>query len=105
MIIRARRTTTISGREFGMRLLASTIVLMSCVLASPPTYHVLGDESGPWPKILSSIGLQPISGGAAGVVVVRRGSPQTAASWKARIEQGLILVLEGESDLAEAFGF
>ena len=73
--------------------------------AATPTYHVLGDEPGAWPKILSSIGLQPIAGGPAGVVVVRRGSPQTAASWKSRIDQGLILVLEGESDLAQSFGF
>jgi len=73
--------------------------------AAPPTYHILGDEPGAWPKILSSIGLQPIAGGPAGVVVVRRGAPQTAASWKSRIEEGLILVLEGESDLAQSFGF
>jgi hypothetical protein len=73
--------------------------------AAAPTYHILGDEPGAWPKILSSIGLQPIAGGPAGVVVVRRGSPQTAAAWKARIDQGLILVLEGESELAQSFGF
>ena len=73
--------------------------------SAPPTYHVLGDDPGAWPKILSSIGLQPIAGGPAGVVVVRRGSPQTAASWSSRIDQGLILVLEGESDLAQSFGF
>jgi hypothetical protein len=66
---------------------------------------VLGDDPGAWPKILSSIGLQPIAGGPTGVVVVRRGSPQTAASWKSRIDEGLILVLEGESDLAQSFGF
>lgn len=73
---------------------------------SPATaYHVLGDEPGAWPKIFSSIGLQPIAGGPAGLVVVRRGSPQTAEAWRSRIEQGLILVLEGESDLAQSFGF
>ena len=77
----------------------------TCAQAATPTYHVLGDDPGAWPKILSSIGLQPIAGGPAGVVVIRRGSPQTAASWKSRIEQGLILVLEGESELAESFGF
>ena len=83
-------------------------LLLLCGLtlsAATPTYHVLGDEPGAWPKILSSIGLQPIAGGPAGVVVVRRGSPQTAASWRSRIDQGLILVLEGESDLAQSFGF
>ena len=81
------------------------LVLGAIGFAGTPTYHVLGDEPGAWPKILSSIGLQPISGGPAGIVVIRRGSPQTAAAWKSRIEQGLILVLEGESDLAQLFGF
>ncbi|HEY3738823.1 MAG TPA: hypothetical protein VGL53_03215, partial [Bryobacteraceae bacterium] len=79
---------------------------LACAFATaPPTYHVLGDEPGAWPKILSSIGLQPIAGGPAGVVVVRRGSPQTASAWQPRVEEGLILVLEGESDLAQSFGF
>ena len=85
--------------------LALILLTITISPAATPTYHVLGDEPGAWPKILSSIGMQPIAGGPAGVVVVRRGSPQTAASWKSRIEQGLILVLEGESDLAQSFGF
>ena len=88
-----------------LRLCVKFSFLMVSLHAATPTYHVLGDEPGPWPKILSSIGLQPITGGPAGVVVVRRGSPQTAVSWKSRIDEGLILVLEGESDLAQSFGF
>ena len=89
-----------------MHLRVSVVALaaVSC-FAAAPTYHVLGDEPGAWPKIFSSIGLQPIAGGPAGVVVVRRGSPQTAEAWKSRIDQGLILVLEGESELAQSFGF
>src|SRR5882724_10025021 len=102
-----RRTTTTSGQGSGMHLLVSFTAALALVgaQAATPTYHVLGDEPGAWPKILSSIGLQPIAGGPAGVVVVRRGSPQTAGSWRSRIDQGLILVLEGESDLAQSFGF
>ena len=82
-------------------------ILLACAAqAAVPNYHVLGDEPGAWPKIFASIGLQPITGGPAGVVVIRRsGSPQTAASWNSRIDQGVILVLEGESDLAQSFGF
>ena len=99
----------ISARGFGMdsrgRTAAFFALLTIACQASPPTYHILGDEPGAWPKILSSIGLQPIAGGPAGIVVVRRGSPQTASSWKTRIDEGLILVLEGESDLAQSFGF
>lgn len=71
----------------------------------PPTYHVLGDDPGPWPKILGSAGFQPIRGGAAGVVVIRRGSETHAEEWRARVEQGMFLVLEGESAIAETLGF
>ena len=69
------------------------------------TYHVAGDDPGPWPAILSSIGLTAASGGPANLVVVRNVSPKSVPQWLERIEQGETVVLEGESDLAQALGF
>ncbi len=90
-----------------MRLLIS-LVCIACGIAMasvPPTYHVLGDDPGPWPKILASAGFQPIHGGAAGIVVLRRGSERAGAQWRDRVEKGMFLVLEGESAIAESLGF
>jgi hypothetical protein len=87
-------------------LLPLLAAVLTCHAApAPSTYHVLGDDPGAWPKIFRPVGFVPIAGGPATVVVVRRGSPQTAAAWLDRINQGLILVLEGDSDLAQSFGF
>jgi hypothetical protein len=72
---------------------------------APPSYHVLGDEPGAWPAILESAGLRPLRGGAANLVVLRRGSDQNALAWRSRVEQGMVLVLEGDSPVAAAFGF
>ena len=84
-----------------MLLLASLLL----AAAPPPTFHVLGDDPGPWPKILSSAGFQPIRGGAAGIVVLRRGSDKAGERWRERVEKGMFLVLEGESAMAESLGF
>ena len=75
---------------------------------SPPAlfhFHVAGDEPGPWPAILSSIGLVESGAGAAGVVVVRSGFADAAPQWLERAGQGAVVVVEGESGLAEALGF
>ncbi len=88
-----------------MRLLASVVLAVGLQAGVPPTYHVLGDDPGPWPKILSSVGFQPIRGGAAGIVVLRRGSDRAGERWRERVENGMFLVLEGESAMAESLGF
>jgi hypothetical protein len=90
-----------------MRLLVSLSLLLSsaCIGSVPPTYHVLGEDPGAWPKILSSVGFQPIRGGAAGIVVLRRGSDRAGDRWRERVENGMFLVLEGESAMAESLGF
>ena len=88
-----------------MRLLASVLLALGMQASVPPTYHVLGDDPGPWPKILSSVGFQPIRGGAAGIVVLRRGSDRAGERWRERVEKGMFLVLEGESAMAESLGF
>ena len=74
------------------------------------SFQVLGGDPGGWPELLSSIGL--ITTGltrgpdpAAGVVVAPHGTGVPAAEWAARVERGTMLVLEGESPLAAAFGF
>jgi hypothetical protein len=72
--------------------------------AGLPYFSVLSGDAGAWPEILSSIGLQRQPAAVARVVVVRAGAA-ASPEWSSRVEQGAILVLEGESPLAEMFGF
>jgi hypothetical protein len=69
------------------------------------SYHVIGDEPGAWPRVLSSVGLTAKTAGPVGIFVVRGKSPLTAAQWLERVDKGAYLVLESESDLATALGF
>jgi len=69
------------------------------------TYSVIGNEAGAWPAILSSIGLLSGPVGEAAVVVAPPGSNGPVSGWAERVENGTILVVEGESPLAAAFGF
>ncbi len=74
---------------------------------SPPftaTFSVLAPDPGPWPPILSSIGLQPQADSSAGILVIRPGAPAPAHLME-RVEQGAFLILEGESSAADSFGF
>src|SRR5208283_1122985 len=91
-----------------MRLPAASLLFL---LASPairaaalPYFSVLSDDAGSWPDILGSIGLERQPASQAHVFVARAGAP-ASAEWTARVERGAILVLEGESSLAEMFGF
>lgn len=68
-------------------------------------YHVAGDEPGPWPEIFSSLGLAPGAAGADGIFVLRTGAADLEAQWRERVAQGALLVLEGDSGIAAAFGF
>jgi hypothetical protein len=72
--------------------------------ADLPYFSVLSEDTGAWPKILSSIGLQPQPAGLARVFVARTGA-SGSSEWPARVERGAILILEGESSLADSFGF
>jgi hypothetical protein len=67
-------------------------------------YAVLSEDAGAWPQILESVGFQAIAPGQASIFVIR---PQTAAStgWTERVEQGAVVILEGQSSVAEMFGF
>src|SRR5947209_15667107 len=72
--------------------------------AADPYFSVLSTNQGAWPAILSSIGLLPQPPALARIFVARTGAP-ASAEWPARIEQGAILILEGESSLADSLGF
>jgi len=93
-----------------MRSLVSlALVLAGCPLgpahaADLPYFSVLSDDAGAWPEILSSIGLQRQPAGLARIFVARTGA-SASAEWNGRVEKGAILILEGESSLADMFGF
>ena len=72
--------------------------------AALPYFSILSDDAGPWPAILTSIGLLRQPAPVAHVFVARSGA-SASAEWTARVDQGAILILEGESSLAEMFGF
>ena len=92
-----------------MHFLAKTCLFaaLSCpILAGASfSYHVLGDDAGSWPATLASIGLIDGPATDAAVVVAPRGTSVSSEEWTAHVEHGTILVLEGESTLASAFGF
>jgi len=88
-------------------LISLLICLPALVWAGSPAgfFYVLDEEPGSWPEILSSVGLQPLGPpGAAARVFVLRGD-SAGADWQARVESGAVLILEGESSVAESFGF
>lgn len=91
-----------------MRFPAASLLLLLFIpalhTASLPYFSVLSDDSGSWPDILSSIGLERQPASQAHIFVARAGA-SASAEWTARVEQGAILILEGESSLAEMFGF
>jgi hypothetical protein len=100
-----------------MRLHISALFLCfaSCIAGPVFSFHVLGDDPGSWPAVLSSMGLTSMGltsmgltsgvAGGAGVIVAPRGTDAPVADWTARVERGTVLVLEGDSPLAAAFGF
>jgi hypothetical protein len=67
------------------------------------SFQVAGDDRGAWPAILSSIGLTEHVNGS--VFVVTKGTQPSMAECQGRLDHGGIIVLEGESALAESFGF
>ena len=86
------------------RFIFAGLYLIASASAAPFAYHVVGDDPGPWPQILSSIGLMNAAGGPANLFVVRNIMPGSAPQWIQRIEQGALVVIEGESELAKALG-
>jgi hypothetical protein len=95
-------------RGSGMRSVIRAALFAAAAAVLPaaglPYYSVLSDDAGAWPAILSSIGLQRQPAGVSRIFVARTGAP-ASPEWKALVEQGDLLILEGESSLAEMFGF
>jgi hypothetical protein len=88
-----------------MRLAVSLVLAATSVgAAGLPYFSVLSDDTGAWPTILSSIGLEQRAAGLSHVFVARSGAA-ASPEWPARVERGSILILEGESSLADLFGF
>jgi hypothetical protein len=84
----------------------ASFLLFACAAwaADLPYFSVLSDDAGAWPEILGSIGLQRQPAGVSRIFVARTGAA-ASVEWFARVERGAVLILEGESSLADLFGF
>jgi hypothetical protein len=91
-----------------MRLLARVVpACLATALSCPAavfSFHVEGD-AGSWLAILGSMGLVKGAAADAGVIVVPSNAKVTATDWAARVDHGALLVIEGDSPVAAAFGF
>jgi len=91
-----------------MRLLVSLLLSGLALEAGRPAFqyafHVVGDEPTSWPAILGSIGMTPAADGSSSLIVLPGGTAAAPASWLPRIEAGALVIIEGESPLAEALG-
>ena len=85
-------------------VIAALLLCFSANAAELPYFAVLSEDAGAWPAILTSIGLQSRPASGARIFIARSGTP-ASEEWRGRIEQGAILILEGDSSLAEMFGF
>src|SRR5208282_2257869 len=95
-----------SGMHFRVKLALALFGWAAWLPAAslPPTspaavtfsYRIAGDDPGPWPQIFSSIGIARTTGGPANLFVVRNLAAGSVPQWIQRIEQGGIVVLEGE---------
>jgi len=81
------------------------LCLAAALRAATFSYYIAGDDPGSWPQIFSAIGLTRAAGGPAGLFVVRDVAPGSVPQWIQRVEQGGVVVLEGQSELAAALGF
>ena len=72
--------------------------------ADLPYFSVLSEDAGAWPEILSLDRPPAPARRLSRIFVARTGAP-ACAEWPARVEHGAILILEGESSLADLFGF
>jgi len=91
-----------------MRLLIDLALLVAglntAIAAEMPYFSVLSEDPGAWPEILSSVGLQAKPAAMARIFVARMGAP-ASSEWTLRVDNGAVVILEGESSLAEMFGF
>ncbi len=71
--------------------------------AANSTYQIAGGDPGSWPQILSSINLT-LASGPAGLSIVRNDAPGSVPQWIQKIEQGGVIVIEGDTKLGQALG-
>jgi hypothetical protein len=95
----------LSAGDAQAKACATFLLTVVSLHAATFTYHVAGADPGPWPQILSSIGLTAATGGPSNLFVVREVMPGSVPQWLQRIDQGAVVVVEGESELADALGF
>ena len=87
-----------------MRLAISLLLPALAAAAGLPTFAFSRIRPGAWPQILGAMGLLEGPVASSRVFVVRAGAP-ASQEWVARVEGGAVLVVEGQSSLAEMFGF
>ena len=98
------RVTRASACSLGFRRGLLFLAFATLAAASPTlSFHVMGDDTGSWPAILSSIGLR--ENAAGDVLVLAAGAQLSFQECQSRLDRGVILILEGPSPIAEAFGF
>ena len=85
--------------------LPSVLLAFATMATAAPTlsFHVMGDNPGPWAAVLSSIGLRENATGD--VLVIPNGAQISIQECQSRLDRGAIVILEGQSPLAESFGF
>lgn len=86
-----------------MRLLISFFIPVITIASPTLSFHVMGNDTGSWPAILSSIGLR--ENAAGDVLVMANGAQLSFQECQSRLDRGAFLILEGPSPLAESFGF
>lgn len=88
-------------------LVNSLLLLYAAGLISGPcpaasfSFQISGADRAPWAEALESIGLTEARQGTADVVVLGAGA---SGDYRARVERGTILILEGDSPVAASFG-
>src|SRR5581483_3059414 len=82
------------------------ILLILPLLASASTFsfHIAGADPGAWPEILTATGLTDGTTGPTNLFIVRDGAAGTAAQWIDKVRNGAVIVLEGDSPIAQALG-
>jgi hypothetical protein len=103
----SNRSLTVAARgwRWGVAFLLVFAAQVRAQAPAPlPYFSVLSEDAGAWPEILQSIGFQRQPAGLAHIFVARAGA-SASPEWPGRVEKGAVLILEGESSLAEIFGF
>ena len=93
-------------QQLPFRSIPALVLFASIAFAREPQLHfaVIGPEPGAWPQVLSSVGFVQQDSDLAKVFVLRAATPASRI-WADRVERGAHLILEGESPVAESFGF